>query len=353
MVAAIVICFATMSRAQQKFNVQNGTKAEFYDDLETAIQKAVSGDTIYLPGGIIEVSSDIIIDKKLAIIGTGWDMDSIGGVKKTEIMSDKYVYYYGYFATINFRNGSNGSLFTGCIVGSINFGHKDEVNDFFHNIENVTISRNCINGQINLGVSGVQNNQVKKIFISENFLSGAIYGHNASECWINNNNIGCQAVSSSATTSLSQLIDSYVYNNVFRCSGEIYGLQKCTIINNFIASNGINASSYCTFNHNAFTSNITFPLGTNVGFNNLINQDIIQTFQDNNLDHPKNLVIRSTSPCKNAGTDGTDIGIYGGSAPYKPGAVPFHPHIDKAVITSQTDLDGKLKVEFKVSAQDR
>jgi len=114
LVALSAICFATMSHAQQKFNVQNGTKTEFYDDLETAIQKAVSGDTIYLPGKVIQVQNDLVINKKMAIIGAGCDVDSIGGLQTTEIKKAD-----GSYATINFRNGSDGSLLTGCIIGRI------------------------------------------------------------------------------------------------------------------------------------------------------------------------------------------------------------------------------------------
>ena len=82
-------------------------------------------------------------------------------------------------------------------------------------------------------------------------------------------------------------------------------------------------------------------------------QETIRTFIVNNFTLPKNLKIREDSPCKNAGTDGTDIGIFGCPAPYKDGAVPFNPHINKALISGQTDKDGKLKVDIQVSAQTR
>jgi len=115
------VCAIINLPAQQQFNVQNGTKTEFYTDLETAIQKAVSGDTIYLPGGIIEVQSDISINKQLALIGAGWDTDSIGGLNKTELRIKGATTAN---AGVLFKTGSDGSLLTGCELGSITFGIK-------------------------------------------------------------------------------------------------------------------------------------------------------------------------------------------------------------------------------------
>jgi len=349
---SIFVFFVCSTFAQQKINVQNGTKAEFYDGLEEAIEKAVSGDTIYLPGQIVQVQNDVIIDKKLAIIGAGWELDSIGGLQATEIKKGNE------FATINFRNGSDGSLLTGCAVRIIQFGHKDESSVEQQNIKNVAIWRNRITGYIALGISST-NNQVKQIIISENAIMGSydytyvmtylyhhylsIYACDASDCIINNNLI----YASVGFLQKSRICNNVIYNY-------FTNLQECIVENNFSNNNygAVDNCSNSSFNNNAFRSDFTFPIGSNNGNNNLMSQATNSTFQ-NNLDWPKNLKIRDDSPCKNAGTDGTDIGIFGGPAPYKAGAVPFNPHINKALISSQTDRDGKLQINITVSAQDR
>jgi len=320
-------------QAQQKFNVQNGTKTEFYDGLEEAIQKAASGDTIYLPGGVIQVQNDLIIDKKLALIGAGWDVDSIGGLMKTDLRKNG-----SYNVTINFREGSDGSLLMGCELSSVSFGHRDQFNDDHQNIQNITIWRNKCNS-VALGVGvGVGVNNVRNIFIKENYIP-QIYSYSASNCWINNNVI--HGV-------ISGLNDSHIYNNVII---QIQDMNECIFENNFIINGVGNYCNNSTFAHNAFATIVNFPNGTNTGINNLVEQGTIYTFQVDNLSFPKNLVIRDTSPCKNAGTDGTDIGIFGGSTPFK--SRPFNPHIDKAIISSQTDKEGILKVEITATAQDR
>ena len=150
---------------------------------------------------------------------------------------------------------------------------------------------------------------------------------------------------------ISLLINSHIYNNV-TSSYWLSGLTECVVENNFIGAS-LSSCSNCSFNNNAFTTDFTFPVGSNTGSKNLMNQTTQQTFEVNDLSLPKNLRIRTTSPCKNAGTDGTDIGIFGGPAPYKPGAVPFNPHITQSAISAQTDKDGNLKVNIQVSAQTR
>ena len=60
-------------------------------------------------------------------------------------------------------------------------------------------------------------------------------------------------------------------------------------------------------------------------------------------------VLGTDSPAKNAGTDGTDCGIYGGSFPFTYNSII--PKILKLNIAGTTDNEGKLPVVFEVEAQ--
>jgi len=328
-----IFCAAVNLPAQQLFNVQNGSKANFYADLETAIQQAVSGDTIYLPGRPIQVQNNLVIDKRLTIIGAGWDMDSIGGISISDIKLPN-----GSYVSINFREGSDGSLITGCYIGPITFGYTDG-SGTHDNISNVTIWRNRISGGSIITLSA----QVTQIFISENLLGNYIDGKNASNCIINNN-LGAY---------VTYFVNTLIYNNIFNNNFCVINSSGCTVENNFCTGTSISGCSNSYFNNNAFQGNITFPNGTNEGSNNLVNQSLMYTFVVNDFSAPKNLVIRDDSPCKNAGSDGTDIGIYGGTTPYKPGAVPYNPHINRVDISGHTDKDGNIKVNIQASAQTR
>jgi hypothetical protein len=56
---------------------------------------------------------------------------------------------------------------------------------------------------------------------------------------------------------------------------------------------------------------------------------------------------------KNAGTDGTDVGIYGTSVPFKENRLPSIPNFSLKAISPETDATGKLPVNIVVDAQER
>ncbi|MDR3338657.1 MAG: hypothetical protein LBT25_00935 [Candidatus Symbiothrix sp.] len=323
-ILASLLCGWINLSAQQKINVQNGTKTAFYNDLETAVHEAVSGDTIYLPGAIIELQNHLVIDKKLTLIGAGWDIDSIGGLRPTQLKIKT-----GSWANLTFSVGSDGSFITGFYVNGIGFDNNAALS-----VANVTIARIAAAG-ISLG-AGVSNIYIRESYITSSGLNGA----GATDCWINNNII---------IGTIHSLVDSHLYNNVFNY---YVGGTRCVFENNYIGG-GLTTSSSSTFNNNAFSGNITFPTGdNNNGFDNLVNQPHAGSFTGGDWT-PKSLKLKSTSPLKNAGTDGSDIGMYGGNDPYKEGAVPFNPHIDEIVVSSITDKTGNLKVRMQVSSQNK
>ena len=48
------------------------------------------------------------------------------------------------------------------------------------------------------------------------------------------------------------------------------------------------------------------------------------------------------------GTDGTEVGIYGGSLPFDP--TPSNPQITKCNVAAKSTADGKLSVDIEVNA---
>jgi len=51
------------------------------------------------------------------------------------------------------------------------------------------------------------------------------------------------------------------------------------------------------------------------------------------------------------GTDGTQVGIYGGSQPFKEKGTPSNPQVTKKNIGTQTDADGNLQINMTIEAQ--
>jgi hypothetical protein len=51
------------------------------------------------------------------------------------------------------------------------------------------------------------------------------------------------------------------------------------------------------------------------------------------------------------GTDGNQVGIYGGVFPYKELAIPVNPNIISKTISPQTNASGELNIQVQVKAQ--
>ena len=51
---------------------------------------------------------------------------------------------------------------------------------------------------------------------------------------------------------------------------------------------------------------------------------------------------------KYLGSDGTEVGMYGGSLPFDP--TPTNPQITKCTVSPKSTADGKLSVEIEVSS---
>ena len=77
--------------------------------------------------------------------------------------------------------------------------------------------------------------------------------------------------------------------------------------------------------------------------------DIFFSYSGNgNFSYLDNFHLKSECPGVGAGTDGTDLGIYGSSSPTSEGWIPSNPHIYFKQINTQTNSSGTLPVQIKV-----
>jgi len=112
-----------------------------------------------------------------------------------------------------------------------------------------------------------------------------------------------------------------------------------------------------TAKNNLFVEHNPLPNETtNVGSNNIVGQEQSSIFinqEGNTFNYTHDYHLQTSSPGKNAGTDGTDVGIYGGIYPWKEGSIPFNPHFQQVQVSPKTDANGNLNVNIKVEAQER
>lgn len=319
--------------AQSRFVVQNGENTQVFGTFATALAATQAGDTLYLPAGTFSIGN-IFIDHKLTMVGVGHYPEYTTAAGITWLNGSIYL-----------RTGADHSLLQGFyLTGDIRFGNTSAN----QNVSNITISR-CNVGNIQLYASGIAT--AEQILISENVIRGDINGGSAQNVLIEKN-----LVYNIHSFNNNVLITN---NIVFKPNSDTFqSLYSALIQNNIILHNGsyfLWSSHSNVFLNNLFVSNFSVP-ATSTGSGNIVNQPlatIFENFTGNVFGYQFDFHLQDTSPGKNAGTDGNDIGIYGTIVPYKEGAVPFNPSITSQQISTVTDEQGNISVEISVSAQER
>lgn len=310
--------FATIHTVSNDAN-----KPAQYSDVQTAISNALAGDTIYV-NGTQYLYPDFTINKKLILIGAGYNssnqLNLITQVNNIYFMKDSGTQDGSGSVITGFKINYNISMASGTLA-----------------ITNIRLFRNMINSLSPAPwlVSGVSNWIIyNNIFTSRIDCSNG-YGTGGCTNFIIQNNIFTQNNGIGNFGQSSIVID----HNLFIHGNAFYNLQFTTITNNIITSSDntqvMNSGvTNCTFNANiSLSQNIspgsTGPNGSflaqnNTGGSNIVGSDpLFTTCSDfNNYNGGFNYRLQSGSPGHNAGTDGTDIGIYGGTYAFPSGGAP-------------------------------
>ena len=343
----LAIFTTTAPFAQTSIVIQNGTKFYVSNRLDSIKANAVSGDTIYLPGGIVNMYGNWIIDKELHIYGVGFYPDSSAATEITYVPS----------GNIYITKGADNTTIEGLeLQYHIYLGNYGSINA--DSVSNILIKR-CNFSSIVMGyyASG-GNSNAKNITVSE--------------CWIRGNIDGDFA---KYVTIEKCLIDGYLQefngntlftNNIFAyydCSGyphnPIAGSVSNSLFKNNIFLNPCQnpGTGYSTYYNNIFCFSTAFTgtnsvNSTNQFLNNVDSVKFVSYTQSpvKQLKLTDDLRLQTASPGVGAGDDSNDIGIYGTAIPTKDGWVPMTPHIQLFIADPNTS-NGKLPVQVKVKGQ--
>ncbi|MBN2486640.1 MAG: hypothetical protein JXB34_11760 [Bacteroidales bacterium] len=333
----VFFVFTLSMHAQKKVALHsNGTTTFFggaspYTD---AYNAAVDGDTIYLPGGQFSAPH---ISKRLTVIGVGHHPDSTTALGET-ILNGFYIYAAGaksYFEGLK-------------ITGNISFGGI---------ADSIIIKRCYIEGSISLYTYA--SNGCK---LTENVIVGSINGTGATNTAIVNNII--KRNGNNAIYNIQN--NAYIANNIIVGRGTyvsythgyvMSGITDCLFENNIILNEGTQAANIIgttannTFRNNIFTADPTDGINTWEGnYFNIVSGSIFINYMGLTFDYAENFHL--LNPETYIGTTANEVGIYGGFAPAKEGAVPMNPHIRNKTISTQTNSSGELSIDITVSAQD-
>ena len=275
----------------------NGTNA-----LVNAYAASINGDTIYLPGGsfvastvTLNANADNFHMEGIEVLGD-FIFTSNASVNQVTL---KYCKINGHFQVLgNLTDPSNnialiGNVFVGDVVLS--------------NASNVAIYNSILQSHLT--------NSVANLFYNCIFLfNGGSYD------WVIN----------------GEMVNNNLYNSVFYQSN--WGIYSNITGNTYKYS--LFTTTTPNFGPGAVSENNTFGVPQGSIF-------VIQS--GNAFDYTHNYHLQS--PATYMGSDGSQIGLYGGNHPYKEGAVPSNPHIRSKTISATTDASGNLNVNIKVAAQ--
>lgn len=269
-----------------------------FSNLQTALDSSASGDTIYVHGSATSYGN-VTIKKQITLIGTG------SNPNKANTLVSKAGYLY--LDTVANISGASGSRITGFTLNAV-YGYAGAGGS-----RNVAISRNnflagataiLVTGsgwtfENNILVPSIKANNNSNIIIRNNVFNGAkITNSNQATTLVSNNVF----IGTSNATAFTTVSNALVANNIF------YGSSpKGTSVDNNTFSNNITYQ----------TSYDTIPFGTNTGSGNFLAKDPEFTnVPAKNFSYSDDFTLKATSIGKNAGTDGTDIGIFGGANPF-------------------------------------
>jgi len=305
------------------------------NELATAVQQAQAGDTIYLSSGLFTVTS-LDINKRLIIFGVGHSPAQTLATGHTQVNGD-----------IRLLSGSDQSLISGIFfAGNIQVG-TTAANQV---VANVTIKRCRIGGMLRLTADPHVANRASNFYITENII------HILDGSFTRNHLIR-QNVILNEMRHFSE--NNFFQNNII---GRTHHITGSTFSNNVIlvvsAWNSALETDQITssiFNNNVFVPNVVFGASNQGAHTNLINQPLANIFVNfagqTTFSDEFNFNLKPEFAGNNFGTDGTDVGIFGTSTPFKANYLPVVPHIKSKTIAPQTDAAGKLSVQIEVEAQ--
>lgn len=325
-----------------------------YTDLQEAIDAAAVGDTIYVSGSPVSYGS-ITIPKTLVLFGQGYRVNNQYGSPST-IGTVTFSNDEGDFETPatssdgthieGFRITSTLSISapTDVIYSDITIRRNWTSNINLNNVNEIIIENNRIESYIDFGSSPTDIDS-RNVIVRNNIISyssdGAIWRSTSGSILISNNLFIVNDADESVFLDCRNLVFT---NNII--TGQGVGTTEdncnfCTFTNNI--SFGGDATDF-DYANNTTGSNLE---ATNPGFVSAEGFDFSFDADYRTTD---------TSPANGAGSDGTDIGIYGGISPfpveeaagYFTSPFPSIPQVlEMNILNSSIPENGTLNVEFK------
>ncbi|MEM6643471.1 MAG: hypothetical protein AAF616_10870 [Bacteroidota bacterium] len=321
------------------------TGANIFGTIQEAIDAASAGDTIYIQPSAIQYGIGTA-RIELHFRGIGFNLD-----KDIPYISEvNRINLYG--AADGSTNPSNSTI-TGLEIAQIRLG-KEFSGDQDYTLAGVRIFNNRITTSVTWN-TGNSITTIDDLTVAFNYVASISFNYPLTNCQIRNNVIDGSVSFASSSASIAAIVANniingsitksstndflVIQNNNFigngSSSASFSSMQNATINNNIFygstpSTTGAGNSTSASFQLNQFNNNITFSTGNNdlppagggvgnTGSGNLV--DLNPQFTEVTLSTTWQSTDDYTTAAPevtNAGTDGTDIGIFGGPFPFAP-----------------------------------
>lgn len=289
-----------------------------YSNLATAITAASNGDTILVYGSAYSYGN-ITVDKRLTIIGSaGFDPEVSNEANPL-------------LNVISLNNGSDSTIISGFHIGYITTNNG-------HTVNRIGIYNNYFSST----TTGIRwYNSSSTDWVIEGNIFQAYNQNNFIENYNNNSTLNNILIKNNyfETQYLRYYVSKY-NNSAFTYRNNVFvlrnnsGSEMCLSCSSVLFENNIfwmtnsghtaiaQSCSNCVFNNNIIYNSgggtmIAIDSTGNgaSGNNNIINQDpqFVNFVEGNNYTIAENYRLTNASPGHNTGTDGMDIGLYGGN----------------------------------------
>ena len=313
----------------------NDTISVYYgiDALKDAYSVSTHGDVITLSSGGFNVPNHI--KKEITIRGAGMEQDTVNRVAPTILI--------GYFAVYSGNLRMEGIWHD----GTMSYGHYDNGYSSLYDAQFIkcrfnTIEQYSSSYDIRMYDAKFIQCKIKHITARGNatFINSYVGAPGKSNT---NYNMNYECINCVVYGSLHpDHIDYSTFTNCILIGSKV--MDKTNTVNNCI---GIYTASTDTIN-NLFSDLPEIGLA-NVCYRS--KKEVFKTFNPSSSDNWKDTdtyELQDSIRTKYLGTDGTEIGMYGGSFPFNPRNTL--PKIKKFKVAPKSNAEGKLSVEIEVSA---
>lgn len=341
-----VFCFVVQVSAQSSVIAtlfHDGDIKTFYGTgaLRSAHAAAVHGDVITLSSGSFTATN---ITKAVTLRGAGMEYDSISVTEPTIISGD-----------FSIQIASDSTLQNNNLVMEGIYHNADGVITVIGSLKNPQFVK-CRLYSIKCSISsGTLGYIYYANFINCVIANNVYYYLNSSGTFVNcyvsdvdyftttsSTNISCEFQNCVIKDDLISDIENSVFRNCFLyASGSNTGYNYLNTTSSAYNCVALSATS----STNVFTNQSNT---TNTQISSF--SDVFKTWTGSFLANFKTerLELTDAAKTKYLGSDGTQIGIYGGSIPFDPR--PSNPQITKLNVASKSTADGKLSVDIEVKA---